>query len=350
MEALINLANQSGLPIIAIDIPSGVNGNSGEVESVAIEAAMTVALGLPKIGLFLKDGWEFTGELRLVDFGLPKKAIAKAKAFFYLPNHLRLPKIVRNRHKYQAGYVIGFGGSKKFPGAAQLSGLAALRAGAGIVRLFTPEKIEEGALELIIDVWNQKEWEEALLKAKAVFVGPGLGRSKKVERFLKLKLPKIKLPCVIDADALLANIDYPKMAVLTPHRGEMLRLLNLKRAPHEEELFEKVARYCKSQEVVIVLKGAPTFVFSPHSKPFIIPRGDPGMATAGSGDVLTGMIGALLAQGGSSLEAAILGAVLHGIAGELAAKEKTSYSLIASDLVEFMPAAFAALMKSGDIV
>lgn len=348
MAEAIQGANGSGCPIIAVDIPSGLNGSTGAVESVAIVATETIALGLPKWGFFIRDGWNHVGRLRVVDFGLPLKAVAAAEALAYLPKHLQLPKIVRNRHKYQAGYVVGFGGSKNLPGAAKLAGFAALRAGAGIVRVFHPQEIGRGPLELICEPWSEKGWKAALEKAQAVFVGPGLGQGEM--SWLKKHLKEIRQHCVIDADALVPGVEFPEHAVLTPHRGEMMRLLGLKNLPSEEVFFAKVTKFCKDKKVFIVLKGAPTFVFSPSGKPIIVPRGDPGMATAGTGDVLTGMIAGLLAQGCSCCEGAVLGAVLHGMAGEAAAKAKTSYSMVATDLFEFMPAAFHAVMADCDIV
>jgi NAD(P)H-hydrate epimerase len=345
----IQQANASQLPILAIDIPSGLNGTTGEVPTVAIMAQETIALGLPKMGFFLREGWNHVGTLRIVDFGLPKETVAEAEAIAYLPLHFYLPKLVRNRHKYQAGYVIGYGGSKALSGAAKLTSLAALKAGAGIVRLFSPEPIGEAPLELICNNWNPKVWKEALAKAQSVFVGPGLGRSKKTLAWLKSHLKEIQQHCVIDADALLPNLTFPKHAILTPHRGEVLRLLDLKAAPREEELFAKIIRFCDHTKTIVVLKGAPTFVFSPASKPIVIPRGDPGMATAGTGDVLTGIIAALLAQGVSAKESAVLGVTLHAIAGEEAAQANTSYCVTASDLISFMPVAFRALMRGRGI-
>jgi NAD(P)H-hydrate epimerase len=344
MAHAIREANESGLPILAIDIPSGLNGTTGEVGGVAIVARETVALQLPKIGFFLREGWNHVGKLRVVDFGLPKEAIDKAEPVAYLPGDLKLPKMVRNRHKYQAGYVVGFGGSKALSGAVKLSGFSALKAGAGIVRVFHPEEIGEAPYELICNDWGESGWKEALENAGSVFVGPGLGRSKKIGEWLKTHLKNIALPCVIDADALLPNLEFPKSSILTPHRGEMLRLLGMKKAPTEEELFGYVAQFCERKKVIVVLKGAPTFVFAPKQKPIVIARGDPGMATAGAGDVLTGMIAAFLAQGCSPIDAAVLAATLHGIAGEEAAKIKTSYCVTASDLIEFMPLAFQQLM------
>lgn len=340
MEAAIRAANGSGLPIVAIDIPSGLNGSTGEVGGAAICAVETVALGLPKMGFFLREGWNCVGKLHVADFGLGEEAIAEAEAMAYMPTAFQLPKIVRNRHKYQAGYVVGFGGSKDLTGAAKLTGLAALKAGAGIVRLFHPEPIGAAPYELICNAWNDKTWKAALEKAQAVFVGPGLGRSKKMLGWLKRHLKEIQPSCVLDADALVPGLGVPKGAVLTPHRGEALRLLGIKAMPPEEALFAQIIRFCDRQQCIFVLKGAPTFIFGPRKKPVVVPRGDPGMATAGAGDVLTGIIAALLAQGCSAYEGAVLGVALHGIAGEEAAKAKTSYCLMASDLIDFMPDAF----------
>jgi NAD(P)H-hydrate epimerase len=322
----IRQANASGNPILAIDIPSGLHGTTGEIGGYAIEATVTVTLGLPKIGLFIRDGWNCVGKLRVADFGLPQKAIEAAKPVAFLANlkEMHLPKIVRNRHKYEAGYVLGLGGQ-----AIRMSGLAALRAGAGIVRLFG--KIENAAPALLVNKWDPKVWKTEMKRASAVFLGPSLGKTWPGD---------IDLPCVVDADALQPKRKYPKHSILTPHRGEVLRLLGLKETPDEEDLFARIMRFCERQNVYLVLKGAPTFIFAPEKMPVIVPFGDPGMATAGSGDVLTGIIAALLAQKMGRYEAALLGVTLHGLAGEAAAKEKTSYSMIATDIIEYLPKAF----------
>ncbi len=346
LASLIRQVNAADLPVISIDIPSGVNGTSGITDGIAIRATQTIALGLPKIGLFIEDGWKFVGKLYLADFGLSEEAMAKAEAVCYLPKRLELPKIERVRHKYQAGYVIGYGGSKAFHGAPKMAGFAALKVGAGIVRLFYPEEIGPAPLELICHHWDAALWKEALKKAKAVFIGPGLGPCK---AWLKSHLKKIQVPCVIDADALIPEAAYPKGAVLTPHRGEALRLLGFKHTPKEEQLFAKAIRFCNRKKLTMVLKGAPTFVFGPGHKPVIIPRSDPGMASAGMGDVLTGMIAGLLAQGCSSYESAILAVSLHGIAGEIAAESLSSYCLTATDLIHFLPQAFHSMMRKEEI-
>lgn len=341
VETAILIANASKNPILAIDLPSGLDGTTGVIGGACIEAALTVSLGMAKSGLFLREGWNHTGRLFVEDFGLPPRFVHLAEEIAYLPDvtRLPLPKIIRNRHKYQAGYVIGYAGSEIMRGAPKMAGLSALRSGAGIVRLFHKGEIGEAPMELISQKWTKKAWDEELKRAGALFAGPGLGTVSK--NWLK----EISLPAVFDADALQKGARFPAQAVLTPHRGEMLRLLGLKAAPQEEDFFLQCQKFVDRQRLVLVLKGAPTFLFEHGKPPLIIGRGDPGMATAGSGDVLTGIIAALLAQKMVAHAAAALGVYLHGIAGEKAAEEKTSYGLIARDLIECLPKAFHEVLK-----
>lgn len=339
----IEKANASGVPIYSIDLPSGLNGNTGDGGSV-IQAHSTITLGLPKIGCFLKKGWNYTGELYVADFGLPEKYEAAAEAVAILPDREKLkkkiPKIVRNRHKYQAGCVVGYAGSKRYSGAAKLASLAAIKSGAGLIKLFYPEDAEKEMMnapyEVIRIAWNEEEWVNSL--GKAFFVGPGLGKEQ--EKWIRQHVPKMR-NVVLDADALLEGLKIPENSICTPHRGEMQRLLG--KEMEEDELLKQSQKFCDENQTVLVLKGAPTWIFVPHKVPFLILHGDPGMATAGSGDVLTGLLASLLAQGSSPLEAALLGAMLHALAGEAAAKVKTSYCMSAGDLIEFFPEAFRSL-------
>jgi ADP-dependent NAD(P)H-hydrate dehydratase / NAD(P)H-hydrate epimerase len=340
IETAILLANGSKGQILAIDLPSGLDGTTGEARGACIEATQTVTLGMAKSGLFFRDGWNHTGRLFIEDFGLPKQFAILSQEIAYLPDpaFLPLPKIIRNRHKYQAGYVVGYAGSEAMRGAPKMAGLAALRAGAGIIRLFSKGSIGEAPMELICRKWNEKEWRQELKRASSVFAGPGIGVSSM--RWMQ----DISLPAVFDADALQKGVKFSKNAVLTPHRGEMLRLLGLKSAPQEEDFLCRCQKFAKHQDTTIVLKGAPTILFGQSMPPLIIPRGDPGMATAGAGDVLTGILAGILAQKMDSYDAAAVGTYLHAVAGEIAAGEKTSYGLIARDLIEYLPKAFQQLM------
>lgn len=343
----IEWAHETGLPILALDIPSGLNGTTGEVGSVAINATATIYLGLPKIGFFLEKGWDHVGALIGVDFGLPAKFIKQVqeKALLLDPSSLQLPAMRRSRHKYEAGYVLAVAGSPQMAGAAALSTAGVLHSGAGIVRLFSmPHTPSDHLLaEVIHEEYGLKRAQEESKRAAAYLVGPGLGRTPSVEKLLQQLLPSIRLPVVLDADALYflaknPSWKLPPHSILTPHHGEMQKLI--KKAP----TLETCQDYVEKRKATLVLKGAPSIVFHPGKKPLIIPYGDPGMATAGSGDVLTGIIAGLLAQKMDPLEAAALGVYLHAIAGELAAHQLTSYCMIASDILDYLPKAFESLL------
>jgi NAD(P)H-hydrate epimerase len=361
LAKIIAAANDSDLPIIAIDIPSGVCGNTGIVETVAIQATLTIYLGLPKLGFFIGNGWDHVGELVYASFGLKQEYIDEAKPSAYLVNIASLsslmPKIKRTRHKYEAGYVLGFGGSPGMPGAAVLSSCGALKSGAGIVRLFHPcgmeESLNNAPYELIREGWDGKDSKrivEEMSRAKALFVGPGIGREKEAAKMMKHLLPHINVPSVFDADALFylsenPKADLPEEAILTPHCKEMKRLLGQINVSQDDIHFhESCQAYAEKKKVTLVLKGAPTWVFSPNTPPFIVAVGDPGMATAGSGDVLTGVIAAMLAQGLQPIKAALLATALHGLSGEIAAINLTSYCMTASDLLEYLPDAFLQMI------
>lgn len=360
--SLIQAANASCQPILAVDIPSGLDGATGAVKGECIVAAETIFLGLPKTGFFLLDGWNYVGRLRHVDFGLPDDSLVSAESDLILPGpkewKLLLPPIRRNRHKYQAGLVIGLAGSESMPGAAILASYAALRGGAGIVKLLSSAEALHTSVACppeIIHIPYQLEQSQAVLswlnEAKATFIGPGLGQSDATRRLLKEVLPRLQKPSVVDADALTASasegIDLPPNCLLTPHRGEMARLLGCLETPALTlDLFAEVQRYAESRNVTVVLKGGPSFIFHPKQSTRVIARGDPGMAKAGTGDVLTGLLAALLSQGLTILEAANLGVALHGLAGECVVQKKTSYGLVASDMIEALPDAFELLLMS----
>ena len=346
----IEKANLSKCPILSIDIPSGVNGNSGEVDPIAIQAEETLFLGLPKRGFFYGEGYNFIGRSSGVDFGMEKHYLKEAKASAFLLNERILPSLLplvkRIRHKYQAGYVVALAGSPGMPGAALLTCLAAMRSGAGIVRLFHPEGME-GELTLapyeLIRMsypWGDPtHFFNESKRASAALIGPGLGRMEQMHTFVQQVASQLNIPCVIDADGLIHLKVFPKGAVLTPHHQEMLHLLG-----RETLTQERCQEFVELNGVTVVLKGAPTWIYHPQTSPIVVPRGDPGMATAGTGDVLTGIIAALLAQKVQGREAAVLGVYLHAIAGEIAAAAKTSYGMIASDLIEALPLAFQKLL------
>lgn len=360
--SLIEAANQSQLPILAIDIPSGLDGTTGQLRGSVIQATETLFLGLPKTGFFLGEGWNVVGKLREVDLGLSPALVEQTSADFLLsmPQKMTalLPPIPHTRHKYQAGEVVGLAGSPTMPGAALLASLAAFRGGSGMVRLLYPQGMEaalaHSPYELIKIPYTYEQTQEVkqlMQKAGASFVGPGLGRSQQVYYFLQAILPDLKKPCVMDADALTLfaaqPFGLPTQVIFTPHRGEMQTLL--KSSTHltlNLELLQICQQYAEEHHVTLILKGAPTFIFQPQAPIYVNPTGDPGMATAGSGDVLTGLLASLLSQRLSCHHAALLGVYFHGLAGEEAAKARgTSSGIMATDLIAHFASAYEIISK-----
>lgn len=360
VENVIQKINDSRLPIISVDTPTGLNGETGEVEEgQAIRATETAFLGLPKLGFFINQGWDYVGRLRYVDFGLPKDYIEDAETDLDLvtPSQVKtyLPKIKNSRHKYNAGYVVGLASSPEMPGAGVLSSMAALHSGAGIVRLLYPRGMENflagvpyELLKSAYDFENHISVLDQLNKAGAAFIGPGLGRGDAVRKLLENIVPNIRVPCVFDADFLYhfaqKPIELPQNCIFTPHRGEMKELLQDEGVlPINLRYLKRCQKFAEDHKITLVLKGGPTFIFQPERKMLVCSVGDPGMATAGSGDLFTGLLASLLAQGIDPFQAACLGSYLHGIAGEMAADMKTSYCITSSDILDFYPDAFYAI-------
>jgi NAD(P)H-hydrate epimerase len=361
LASIIYKINHSKIPVLSVDIPSGLNGDTGMASNLAIKATETAFLGLPKIGFFINDGWNHVGKLRYVDFGLPFKSVKDAKTSFEMLEIAQakslMPLIIRSRNKYEAGYVVALAGSKEMPGASILSTTASLKSGAGIVKLLFNEDMREALafaphelIKIPFAISDHTLVLEQLNKATAVLVGPGLGTNSTTVKLLKKIMPKLKTPSVLDADALniIASnkINIPKNSILTPHKGELERLLGLKNYYESVDLeFLSLAYdFAVKHSVTLILKGGPTFIFTKDKPIYVNITGDPGMATAGSGDVLTGLLASFLAAGLEPHDAALLGTFLHGVAGEIAAENKTSYCMIASDIIDSLPQAFKILI------
>ena len=285
-----------------------------------------------------------------MDFGLPDEIVNQANGDVELITRevvfRLLPHIKRNRHKYEAGYAIGLAGSLSMPGAAILSSLAAFRGGSGVVRLLFPHGMEAelsaSPPELIKIGYAYDRPDEVvqlMQKADAAFIGPGLSRSLQIENFLHAVIPQLDIPCVIDADALTLFADrcykLPKHVIFTPHTGEMQRLLQSQdKLILNSDLLRICQKYADDHQLTLILKGAPTFIFHAGKPILVNATGDPGMATAGSGDVLTGLLASFLSQGLTTYDAAAVGVFLHGLAGEIAAHERgTSMGLMAGDII-----------------
>ena len=357
VEAIICEVNDSSLPCIAIDIPSGLDALEGSVDSVAIVAGATVAIEFPKIGYFVGKGFDHIGVLKTVPIG-GLEPFLTAPQFVLLEEpdvQGLLPKIQRTCNKYTRGHVVGLAGSHGMAGSALLSSFGSLKSGAGIVHLLVPEEYaHEFALPPleVVRVGYKKEETEKLLfwleKASSCFIGPGLSKECSFILPLLQKIHEKKM--VLDADAiaqipsLKGPYTFPN-AIFTPHMGEVQKLLGTTNPePLTTALLEKCRVFTETHQAHMVLKGAPTFLFSKAQPITIVIEGDPGMATAGSGDVLTGILASLLAQGKSASDAMKLGVYLHALAGKLAAEEETSYCMTASSLFATLPLAFKRLV------
>ncbi len=349
----IQQANASAIPILSIDIPSGIQGTTGEVAEVSVHAHTTVCLGFPKWGMLSKAAWNLVGRTAVHDFGIgPYATQAHEKGIWLEDAYMRtiLPHIVRCRHKYEAGSVVGIGGSSAFSGAPILSSWAALKAGAGLVTLWHPKEmvLHHVPLELIHHGFDKAA--EVMIdprRTHALFMGPGWAGDSRDLDLLHQICSQYSGPLILDAGALSLfgrhAVSPRSESILTPHEGEMARLLGLSQVPERFDLLERTQAYAQTHQVYILLKGAPTFLIHPKLPPHICPVGDPGMATAGMGDVLTGIVASLCAQGCTPWNACLLGAYLHGLAGELAAKKETSYGLMAHDVITALPQAFQRL-------
>jgi NAD(P)H-hydrate epimerase len=334
---------------LSLDAPSGVSGDMGTT-GVAISATETFYIDFPRMGFFLEKAPNYLG--RLIPIYLDLVSLDEIKqevsGFLVTKSDIHLPEITRKRHKYEAGLVVAWCGSKRMKGAANLSTAAALKVGAGIVKLLSFPVMDLSVSEVVQIPF--KETKKALIKAGACMVGPGVTRSLFSKLKWKFLFNKIKSPLVIDADALfLASLDQMKKksttAIFTPHRKECVELLKKDVKISDAELIQAIKNSINKEHLYLVLKGCPTFVFYQNGPPLIFYGGDPGMATAGSGDVLTGMIAGFLAQKMEPLEAISTAVYLHQLCGELAALDLTSYNLTANSLLAYLPAGFKELLS-----
>jgi len=364
MAHAIEIANTAGKPILAVDLPSGLDADTGRVEGPCMQAVATVTMGLPKIGLFLYPGASFVGRLYLADIGFPR-ALLESQGWAWLadPELVRenLPPRRPDTHKGDYGRLLVLAGSVGFTGAAALCALGAVRAGAGLVTLGVPETIYPILASKVTEAMptplpaeggslSEAAVEPVLAlaaRADVVAAGPGLSTAPGVSRVIQALL-QVDRPLVLDADALnvlagqsevLRNAAGP--VVVTPHPGEMARLLGIPTREVQSDRVGIARQVSQDLGVTVVLKGARTVVADPTRGVTIVPTGNPGMATGGMGDVLTGAIAALIGQGIPPATAAALGAYLHGLAGDLLAAETGGVGLLASEVADRIPMAIA---------
>jgi hydroxyethylthiazole kinase-like uncharacterized protein yjeF len=355
LASIIQAVNHSGKPVVAVDIPSGVAVDSGQAGDTVIKAVLTVTFGLPKPGLLCYPGAEYAGELIVKQVGFPLRLLEDETIAINLttgPDIRRLlPKRPWTAHKGTNGHLLVIGGSPGMTGAVALASSAALRAGCGLVTagLRADLAFLEKPAEVIVTPWPEliHRWEDF----RAIVFGPGLSKREDGELLLVELLQRSKAPSVIDADGLNILAANPKLfkefkqpAVLTPHPGEMARLTGLTVPEIQADRIGLARRYAAEWRVTIALKGARTIIAAPDGRIFINPTGNPGMATAGTGDVLAGMIGGFIAQGLEVTAAAVAGVYLHGLAGDLAALQFGPVGVIAGDLIADIPIAIKKVL------
>lgn len=342
-QAIIERINVSRLPVLALDVPSGLDADHGVALGTAIRAQLTVSFIAGKRGLHTGDAREHTGDVHIAGLDLPAELLQSLPpaALLLRPEHLPegLRKRHANAHKGDNGHVLCVGGEHGMGGAVRLCAEAALRTGAGLASVATRT---DGVSALLMArpeaMTHAVEDVDALRplieRADVLAVGPGLGQGEWGQSLLEACLDSGK-PSVLDADALNLLAMQPRSlasSVLTPHPGEAGRLLLRTTDEIQQDRFEAIQRLCKRFDAVVVLKGAGTLVCAPGHAPFVIGAGNPGMAAGGMGDVLTGVIAALSAQGMGLLPAAAYGALLHAAAGDAAAKVDGERGLLPSDL------------------
>lgn len=360
---IVKMVNGTGLPVVAVDIPSGVDADTGRVRGEAIRATNTVTFALPKLGLVLQPGKEFVGQLTVADITIPQALLTDNKLKTDLIDEDFIRPLINKRpaesHKGTYGHALVIGGSLGLTGAVMMTSNAALRCGAGLVTTAVPESlldiVEGGFLEVMSLPLAQTDQGTIALEALPAIgnllgtvsvcaIGPGMSGAKEVNAIVRFVLEESGVPVVIDADginairgdiAVLKDRQIP--VVLTPHPGEMARLTGMKISVIQANRIKIARDFAQEWGVTLVLKGNNTVIATKSGELYANTTGNPGMATAGSGDVLCGIITGLIAQGIKPQSAAVAGVFIHGLAGDQAAENKGQRGLIAGDLIDKLP-------------
>ena len=368
----IQMINRAGKPVIAVDIPSGLAAETGAVLGQAVRATATVSFGLPKYGLYLGEGIDHAGSIHVVDIGIPAAFVDEidSRTVLVTKEMVRkaLPPRPASSHKGTFGHAGILAGSVGKTGAAALAARAALRVGTGLVTVGVPASVNDVLEAKLLEAMTQPLAETkartlsragvdrilAFMQARtAIAIGPGLSTHPETVELVQSLMKHLDRPSVLDADALNALASRASLLtgckippVLTPHPGEMARLEpDATSQSVNADRLGTAARFARERGVFLVLKGARTVIARPDGLLAICPTGNPGMATAGTGDVLTGMLVGFLAQGVPSWEAACVATYLHGMAGDLAAEHLGSAGMIAGDVIEHIPYAFRAISE-----
>jgi NAD(P)H-hydrate epimerase len=353
--------------VLAVDIPSGLNGLTGRAQPEAVMADATATFQSPKLGLVMPEAMPFTGALHVCPIGIPLKVQADNPVRHHLITGAvmdGLPAPARDMHKGSAGHVLVVGGSFGLTGAPHLAGLAALRSGAGLATVACPaglaDAVKAGSPDIMtLPLGSGTAWtgdmgaqiKEELHRFDAVVLGPGLGREPEAMALALELIASCGLPMVLDADALFALAAFPEhlktlpeRAVLTPHPGEMARLLGVDTAEIQADRLGAAGRFLAACDTTLVLKGAGTLVADPDTT-CVSPFAEPNLSVAGSGDVLSGVVGTLLASGLPPLHAACAGVFWHGLAGRALNHEFPARGNLASEIANMLPHAAASFTK-----
>lgn len=364
----IGAINRSKAWKIAVDVPSGVNATSAEA-SVAVKADVTVTMGLAKRGQLLFPGKAFTGTLVTADIGIPAEVVAAAELSVHLAETPDVKAIIPDRpadsHKWSCGHVACISGSTGLTGAATLTSTSALRAGAGLVTLAIPRSLNAimevkltEVMTLPVEETPQGSFSMQALdslrtlvgRANCVALGPGLSQNQETAELVRTLVGVLDRPCVLDADGInafagrsdcLRGLAFP--LVVTPHAGEAARLFGVDKSEITKRPIEFAAERARDLGLVLVLKGAPTIIAGPDGEVFINPTGNQGLSTAGSGDVLTGIIAGLIAQGAPHLDAAYAGAFIHGYCADLLTRQE-GVRFLAGDVARQIPHAIQGVL------
>jgi len=355
--------NHSGLKVVSIDIPSGLSGEENKLteNSLIVKANFTFSLQFPKLAFLLAENALYTGNWKVIEIGIHPKAIALTSGYLFYLDRNDIAGLLKDRpifsHKGTYGHLLIVAGTKGMAGASVLSSKAALRSGAGLVTVHGP-----AANRVIVQTANpevifQSDTNDELIsevdsveKYSSVAIGPGIGTHSETSHMLDSFIAKLNKPCVFDADAL--NIisrhkellsQLPRNSILTPHPKEFERIFGKSDSSYERILKAKQASI--EYGLIIILKGAHTSISTPDGNLFFNSTGNSGMATAGSGDVLTGVLVGLLAQGYTAEDAAKTGVFIHGLAGDLALTKESKESLIAGDIIENLGLSFRSIQK-----
>lgn len=368
-KSVIEFMNNTDVLILSVDIPSGVHGDTGAFNSTCVIADVTASMCLPKRGHYLYPGREFCGDLYIVDIGIPYDNISDGfpHVMEFETIHGLLPFRPADGHKGTFGNVLIIAGARGFSGAAAMAACAALKSGAGYVRLAAPrgimDALESKLLEIVKVPLEQTAQETIspralgtlmphLTVSDVVILGPGLTTHPETAEFVYSLLPYLEQPTIIDADALniiaqntrcMKNIHTP--CIFTPHPGELSRLIGVSARTINDTRIDLAQEISRKWNCTMILKGAPTIIATPDGSCFVNPTGNNGLASAGSGDVLVGMVSGFMAQHCSLLDASMLGVFLHGLSADLAAADKNEYAITAGDLIKYIPDALNYILR-----